>query len=93
MPEPRNGPTSASRLARQAALAALRAYKVALSPLVGGSCRFEPSCSTYASEAVSTHGLLRGGWLAAKRLSRCHPFGSWGHDPVPPATQIGPERA
>lgn len=93
MPEPRNGPTSARGLARQTALGLLRVYKVALSPLFLGSCRFEPSCSTYAAEAISTHGLLRGSWLAARRLARCHPLGSWGHDPVPPATRVGSGRA
>jgi len=48
-------------------------------------CRYVPSCSTYALEAVETHGALRGGWLAARRLSRCHPWGGHGFDPVPPA--------
>jgi putative membrane protein insertion efficiency factor len=93
MPNPRNGLTSVERLARQAVLAALRAYKVALSPLFTGSCRFDPSCSTYASEAIAAHGLGRGTWLALKRLARCHPFGSWGHDPVPAPTRVGPRRA
>ena len=48
-------------------------------------CRFIPSCSTYALEAIETHGAMRGGWLAARRLSRCHPWGGHGFDPVPPA--------
>jgi putative membrane protein insertion efficiency factor len=47
-------------------------------------CRFTPSCSAYACEALKTHGVLRGGWLATKRLCRCHPWGDWGPDPVPP---------
>jgi putative membrane protein insertion efficiency factor len=47
-------------------------------------CRFTPSCSAYACEAVKTHGVIRGGWLALKRLGRCHPWGDWGPDPVPP---------
>ena len=85
MPNLRPGLNSASRAATRAALAALRVYKAVLSPLFAGSCRFEPSCATYASEAIATHGLGRGGWLALKRLGRCHPLGSWGHDPVPPA--------
>jgi putative membrane protein insertion efficiency factor len=71
----------------------LKAYKLALSPLFSGACRFEPSCSTYASEAIATHGLLRGSWLAARRLARCHPFGSWGYDPVPPASRVDAGRA
>ena len=93
MTAPRHGPTSASHLAQRLALGAIRVYKLTLSPLFAGSCRFEPSCSTYASEAILTHGLLRGSWLAAKRLARCHPFGSWGDDPVPPARPAGPRNA
>ena len=67
-----------------AALLLLRAYKVAVSPLFAGACRYLPSCSDYAAEAIRTHGLLRGGALAARRLGRCHPFGGAGYDPVPP---------
>lgn len=61
----------------------IRAYQVGISPLLPSACRFTPSCSQYALEAVSRHGALRGGWLAAKRLLRCHPFGGVGYDPVP----------
>jgi putative membrane protein insertion efficiency factor len=61
----------------------IRAYQLTLSPLFGGWCRFEPSCSVYASEAVRMHGARRGSWLAIKRLAKCHPFGSHGVDPVP----------
>ena len=61
----------------------IRAYQVVLSPFVGGACRFLPSCSAYAVEAIETHGAWRGGILAARRLSRCHPFGRAGFDPVP----------
>lgn len=61
----------------------IRSYQYLLSPLLGHGCRFEPSCSRYAEEAICIHGLPRGGWLAMKRLLRCHPFGSCGHDPVP----------
>jgi putative membrane protein insertion efficiency factor len=67
------------------ALAVLAAYRTFLSPLMGGTCRFTPTCSVYAEEAVRVHGVLRGGWLALKRLARCQPLGGWGHDPVPPA--------
>jgi putative membrane protein insertion efficiency factor len=66
-----------------AAIAAVRLYQWTLSPLLGPACRFEPSCSHYAVEAVVRHGALRGMWLAARRISRCHPFGGMGHDPVP----------
>lgn len=59
-------------------------YRRALSPLLPRSCRFSPSCSAYAAEALRTHGTLRGGWLAARRLLRCHPWHPGGHDPVPP---------
>jgi putative membrane protein insertion efficiency factor len=61
----------------------LTAYKGLLSPLFGGSCRFVPSCSEYAREAVIQHGALRGSWMAAGRVSRCHPGRSYGLDPVP----------
>jgi len=61
----------------------LRGYKVLISPLFAGSCRFLPSCSDYAAEAVSRHGALRGSRLAIGRLLRCHPFCRAGHDPVP----------
>jgi len=69
-------------------LALLRFYRWAISPLLtmvaGGTiCRFDPSCSEYAMEAVKTHGALRGSWLTLRRLGRCHPWGGCGHDPVP----------
>ena len=67
------------------ALMALRAYKFCISPYFRGSCRFLPSCADYAAEAVERHGVLRGGWLAARRLARCHPLCAAGHDPVPAA--------
>ena len=59
------------------------AYQKVVSPLVGPCCRFHPTCSNFAKEAIETHGLLRGAWLALKRVSRCHPLGSSGFDPVP----------
>jgi putative membrane protein insertion efficiency factor len=65
------------------ALLALRGYKTLISPYFRGSCRFLPSCSDYAAEAIRLHGVLRGSWLALARLSRCHPLGKSGYDPVP----------
>ena len=61
----------------------IRAYQAALSPLLPASCRYTPSCSEYAHQAVEQHGTVRGLWLAVKRIGRCHPFGGQGHDPVP----------
>ena len=61
----------------------IKAYKVLISYLFTGSCRFLPSCSSYAQEAVTLHGALRGSWLAVRRISRCHPLGRSGFDPVP----------
>jgi uncharacterized protein len=66
---------------------ALRAYKLTLSPFIGQHCRFHPTCSEYAAEALITHGPVRGGWLAARRVCRCHPWGAAGHDPVPPRAE------
>lgn len=62
----------------------LRAYQRLLSPLLGQRCRFAPTCSQYAVEAITAHGALRGGWLALRRVLRCHPLHPGGHDPVPP---------
>nr|WP_282452940.1 membrane protein insertion efficiency factor YidD [Lysobacter sp. CAU 1642] len=61
----------------------LRVYKRFLSPLLGPRCRFYPSCSDYAAEAVRLHGSARGSWLALRRIGRCHPFSEGGVDPVP----------
>ena len=69
--------------AQRGALALLRLYKLLFSPLFAGSCRFLPSCSEYAAEAIRRHGVLRGTWLAAVRLARCHPVAAAGADPVP----------
>ena len=62
---------------------ALRAYKLTLSPLIGRQCRFLPTCSEYAAEALILHGPARGSWLATRRLCRCNPWGGAGYDPVP----------
>lgn len=67
----------------------IRLYQLTLSPVFGGACRFEPSCSAYAMEAIERHGAWRGLKLALTRLSRCHPFASAGYDPVPEAEEGG----
>lgn len=67
-------------------IALLRFYKRFISPLLGPRCRFMPSCSEYAMQAIAVHGPARGSWLAAKRLGRCHPFHPGGIDEVPPRT-------
>ncbi len=66
-------------------LALVWLYRVAISPLIGANCRFQPTCSAYAEEALRRHGALRGGWLMLKRIGRCHPWGGSGYDPVPDA--------
>jgi len=62
----------------------LRGYQLLLSPMLGPRCRFYPSCSNYAIEALRVHGAARGSWLAARRVGRCHPWNAGGLDPVPP---------
>ena len=64
-------------------IVAVRLYQVSLGALVGGHCRFHPTCSQYAVEALQTRGALRGSWLTLRRILRCHPFGGGGYDPVP----------
>ncbi len=70
-------------------LALIRAYQYVLRPLLGANCRFYPSCSEYAREAVALHGAGRGSWLAACRVCRCHPYHPGGFDPVPPPERKG----
>lgn len=65
-------------------LVLIRGYRRFVSPMLGERCRFAPSCSAYALEALQVHGAGRGGWLAVRRIGRCHPFNPGGHDPVPP---------
>ena len=64
-------------------LALVRAYQYAIRPMMGANCRFYPSCSDYACEALERHGAARGAWLAVRRLLRCHPYHPGGYDPVP----------
>ena len=61
----------------------VRLYQVSLGPFLGGHCRFSPTCSQYAIEALRAHGAVRGSWLIVRRVGRCHPFGGGGYDPVP----------
>ena len=68
-----------------ALLLLIKAYQATLSPLLGSNCRFHPSCSHYASEAIATRGSARGSWLALRRILRCHPWHPGGYDPVPSA--------
>ncbi len=65
-------------------LSSIRLYQILISPWLGTHCRYEPTCSAYAMEAVRVHGVFRGGLLAIARIGRCHPFHAGGYDPVPP---------
>lgn len=67
----------------------IRLYQLSLSPILGGGCRFEPTCSSYAIEAIDRHGAMKGIRLAVKRLLRCHPYGGTGYDPVPELDEGG----
>jgi hypothetical protein len=69
---------------------AIRAYQIALSPVLGPACRFTPSCSEFAIGAIAEHGPVRGAWLAVRRVARCHPFHRGGFDPVPARARRGP---
>lgn len=68
----------------------LKAYRTLISPLYGQVCRYHPSCSQYALDAVTAHGSIRGTWLAVRRLARCHPWAAGGYDPVPPSRSTSP---
>ena len=75
----------------------VRFYRIVFSPWVGHSCRFQPTCSAYAMEALERHGAIKGTWLTVRRIGRCHPWASSGYDPVPgtatdPDTQPAPQR-
>jgi hypothetical protein len=78
-----------SRPIRLVARGLVHLYRGAIRPYLRPACRFEPSCSAYALDAIDAHGVLGGAWLTAKRLCRCHPWGGAGWDPVPPARLLG----
>jgi putative membrane protein insertion efficiency factor len=84
-----NAREALSRVAKVLLKAPILAYRHVISPWLGPNCRFQPTCSAYALEAIEKHGALRGGWLTLRRLSKCHPIswlgGSYGYDPVPDA--------
>jgi putative membrane protein insertion efficiency factor len=86
-PPPRSSPQRSARasIASLPFIALIRLYEATLSPLMGGHCRFEPTCSRYSIEAYRRHGPIRGTWLTLRRIARCQPFGSSGYDPVPVA--------
>ena len=71
----------------------VRGYQILVSPFLAPACRFHPTCSAYAIEALDTHGALKGSWLAAKRVARCHPWNDGGFDPVPPLGHPSPLNA
>ena len=66
----------------------VRAYRLVLSPYVGHGCRYQPTCSAYALDALARHGAVKGAWLALRRIGRCHPWGGQGYDPVPGADPV-----
>jgi len=79
-------PGSPGTVMRRVFIALIQLYRFCLSPWLGNHCRFYPSCSSYAEEAIATYGVFKGTWLTVKRLSRCHPWHEGGLDPVPPCT-------
>ncbi len=71
-------------MVRKILILLVRGYQIVFSPWVGQSCRFTPTCSSYAIDALREYGALRGSWMAIRRIGRCHPWHEGGHDPVPP---------
>ena len=75
--------TTSKRIAIAPFVGLVRLYQLCISPLTPAACRFTPTCSQYAVEALKKHGLIKGGWLTIKRIARCHPWGGSGYDPIP----------
>ena len=71
------------KMVARALIALVGVYRIAISPLLPAACRYTPTCSDYAQQALRKHGAIKGSWLALRRLLRCHPWGGHGHDPVP----------
>jgi putative membrane protein insertion efficiency factor len=84
--------TLVARTPRHVLIVLLRAYRLLISPLYGQVCRYHPSCSAYALDAVTEYGAARGTWMAARRLLRCHPWAPGGPDPVPPRVRTTPNQ-
>ena len=82
--------TASDCVMKQVLLVLIKCYQLCFSPFFGGQCRFYPSCSAYAAEAIDTHGVVRGTWLALRRLLRCHPWHPGGVDPVPKKKRLEP---
>lgn len=78
-----------SKLLARPLLGLVWLYRYGISPLLGANCRFQPSCSEYAAEALRRYGAFRGGWLMLKRIGRCHPWGGSGYDPLPGTDPAG----
>lgn len=81
-----------SVMLRRLVVLPVRFYQYCISPLFPPACRYVPTCSAYTAEAVMRHGVMRGLWLAARRILRCHPWCAGGHDPVPPVPPVPPQR-
>jgi len=71
-----------TKIMRRIPLALIRFYQLAISPMFPPACRFQPTCSEYGYEAISRYGIIKGGWMTARRIARCHPFSRGGYDPV-----------
>jgi uncharacterized protein len=88
----RRSADNAERAMKWVLIGLLKAYRLLISPLYGNVCRYYPSCSAYALRAVSVHGAVKGSWLAARRLLRCHPWAPGGYDPVPGTPEFEEEQ-
>jgi putative membrane protein insertion efficiency factor len=84
-------PSAVSRALAKPLIWLVRFYRLAISPWLGMNCRYQPTCSNYAIEALQLHGVIKGSWLVAKRIGSCHPWGGSGYDPVPGTEEEGNE--